>query len=261
VRRLVELRGMSEDDARARIAAQADDDARRAAADVWLENEGTTHALRAAVLRLWSERLEPFELNVRHGIHSRLAHPTLTAPDPSWPAEATRLLARIRHAVGEAAVTLHHIGSTAVPGLVAKDVVDLQVGVGSLADADEPAFVQAMAAAGFVRRPGEWHDNAKDATTWPKRLHGSCDPGRVAHVHVREVGSPGWEWALVFRDWLRADGDERTAYAAMKTELAGRAATTEAYARAKEPWFEAADERARDWARRTGWQPPKADAP
>ena len=137
------------------------------------------------------ERVEPFELNLRHGIRSRLSHPTLSAPDPQWPAQAARLLARIRHAVGDAAVTLDHIGSTAVPGLVAKDVIDLMVGVASLDDADDPGFVASMDAAGFVRMPGEWHDNAKDGTTWPKRFHGSCDPGRVAHVHVREVGSPG----------------------------------------------------------------------
>jgi dephospho-CoA kinase len=63
VRRLVDQRGMSAADARARIAAQADDDARRAAADVWLSNEATPEALRAVVLRLWHERVEPFELN------------------------------------------------------------------------------------------------------------------------------------------------------------------------------------------------------
>ncbi len=256
VRRLVDQRGMSEADARARIAAQADDDARRAAADVWLSNEATPEALRAVVLRLWHERVEPFELNLRHGIRSRLSHPTLSAPDPQWPAQAARLLARIRHAVGDAAVSLEHIGSTAVPGLVAKDVVDLQVGVASLDDADDPGFVASMDSAGFVRAPGDWHDNGKDGTTWAKRLHGSCDPGRVAHVHVREVGSPGWVWALRFRDWLRADAVERAAYTTMKTELATGVASTGDYAEAKEPWFDAADERARAWAQRTGWQPP-----
>ena len=116
LRRLVEQRGMPQADARARIAAQTDDMGRRAAADVWLANEATPEALRAAVLRLWHERLEPFEANVRHGIRSRLSHPTLSAPDPTWPAQAARLLARIGHAVGPAAVTLDHIGSTAVPG-------------------------------------------------------------------------------------------------------------------------------------------------
>ncbi len=256
VRRLVEHRGMPEGDARARMAAQADDAARRAAADVWLDNEATTEALRAQVLRLWTERIEPFELNLRHGIRSRLSHPTLSAPDPQWPAQAARLLGRIQHALGDAAVTLDHIGSTAVPGLVAKDVVDLQVGVASLDDADDPGFVASMDAAGFVRMPGDWDDNGHGGPSWPKRFHGSCDPGRVAHVHVREAGSPGWEWALRFRDWLRADAVERAAYATMKTELATRVASTEAYAEAKEPWFDAADERAVAWAQHTDWRPP-----
>jgi dephospho-CoA kinase len=152
-------------------------------------------------------------------------------------------------------VTLDHIGSTAVPGLVAKDVVDLQVGVASLEDADDPGFVASMDAAGLVRMPGEWDDHGHDGRAWPKRFHGSCDPGRVAHVHVREVGSPGWEWALRFRDWLRADARERAAYATMKTELATRVAGTQEYAVAKEPWFGAADARSRAWAERTGWQP------
>ena len=118
VRRLVEQRGMPEADARARIAAQADDDARRAAADVWLDNEATPEALRALVLRLWHERIEPFELNLRHGIRSRLSHPTLSAPDPQWPAQAARLLARIRHAVGDAAVDPrpHRVHRGAGPG-------------------------------------------------------------------------------------------------------------------------------------------------
>jgi len=259
VRRLVEQRGMPESDARARVAAQADDTARRAAADVWLDNEGTPEALRAAVLRLWVERVEPFELNLRHGIRSRLSHPTLSAPDPQWPAQAARLLARIRHAAGDLAVSLDHIGSTAVPGLVAKDVLDLQVGVASFDDADDPGFVASLDAAGFVRMPGEWDDHGHDGTRWPKRFHGSCDPGRIAHVHVREVGSPGWEWALRFRDWLRADADERAAYATMKTELATGMASTADYAVAKEPWFDAADERARAWAARTGWRATSPD--
>jgi dephospho-CoA kinase len=256
LRRLVELRGMPEADARARIAAQADDEARRAAADVWLDNEASTAALRASVLRLWHERIEPFELGVRHGIRSRLSHPTLSAPNPLWPAQGARLLSRIGRAVGDAAVTLDHIGSTAVPGLVAKDVIDLQVGVSSLADADAPGFVAAMAAAGFVRPPGEWFDNGKDGSVWPKRFHGSCDPGRIAHVHVREVGSPGWVWALMFRDWLCAEVDERVSYASMKTDLAGRAGSIDDYVDGKEPWFDAADTRARAWATRTGWMPP-----
>ena len=74
-------------------------------------------------------------------------------------------------------------------------------------------------------------------------------------MHVREVGSPGWRWALLFRDWLRADAAERAAYATMKTDLAGRVASMDAYVDATEPWFDAADARAHEWAARTGWAP------
>ncbi|MGL5817361.1 MAG: dephospho-CoA kinase [Phycicoccus sp.] len=256
VRRLVEHRGMTAADARARVAAQADDDARRDAADVWLGNDGAPEALEASVRRLWHQRIVPFEANLRDGIRSRLLAPVLSPPDPTWPAQAARLLARVRHAVGDPAATLDHVGSTAVPGLLAKDVIDLQIGVRRLADADLPAFGSAMAAMGFPRPVGEWADRGKDGTSWPKRFHGSTDPGRVAHLHVREVGSPGWECALQFRDWLRADAAERDAYASMKTGLAARMTTSEEYAEAKEPWFDQAWERRRAWARRVHWVAP-----
>jgi dephospho-CoA kinase len=256
LRRLVEQRAMGEKDARARIAAQADDAARRAAADVWLDNEGQREALDVAVRRLWHHRIEPFEDHLRTGVRSRLSTPVLSPPDPEWPAQAARLLARIRHAVGEAALSLDHIGSTSVPGLVAKDVVDLQVGVRSLADADHPRFVAAMRAMGFPRPDGDWHDDGLDGTVWAKRFHGSCDPGRVAHVHVREIGTPGWEYPLLFRDWLRAVPAERADYAAMKTGLASRLASVDDYVEAKRPWFRDAWGRSRAWASHTGWSPP-----
>jgi dephospho-CoA kinase len=97
-----------------------------------------------------------------------------------------------------------------------------------------------MVAAGFVPVPGNDHDNAKDGTRWPKRFHGSCDPGRVAHVHVREIGSAGWRWAIGFRDWLRADPSARDDYARVKAELAGRHTEASDYADAKEAWFDGA---------------------
>ena len=257
LRRLVDRRGMSETDARARIAAQVDDDARRAAADVWLDNDGTPAALEQDVRRLWHGRLEPFAVNLRTGARSRVVAPVLSPPDPSWPAQAERLLVRVRHAVGDAASTVDHVGSTAVTELPAKDVVDLQVGVRSLADADTPEFVDAMAAAGFPRVSGNDRDAGHDGTVWAKRFHGSCDPGRVAHVHVREVGSPGWTFALAFRDWLRADAGARSEYARLKADLAGRLATAAEYAEAKEPWFAQAVPRCRDWVERTGWTAPR----
>lgn len=242
--RLVRDRGMDRADAAARIGAQADDTARRAAADVWLDNNGTREQLDLEVRRLWAERLEPYNENLLHGIRARRPDAlTLSEPREEWPAEAARLIGRIERALGERAVAVDHIGSTAVPGLVAKDVIDLQVGVRSLADADAPDFVEALRRSGFPRVEGNARDNGKDGTEWPKRFHGSADPCRVAHVHVREVGSPGYDWALRFRDWLRSDATARDEYAALKVDLASRGLTTAGYADAKEPWFESVHER------------------
>jgi dephospho-CoA kinase len=256
VKRLMQTRGMTEADARSRIAAQADDDQRRAAADVWVANDGGRDELHDAVERLWLERLVPFEENVRRGTRSRrLEQLVLAAPDPTWPAQAARLVERLRLAFGDVAQTVDHIGSTSVPGLVAKDVIDLQVGVTSLADADDPALLRGLTEAGFPRVDDVVADNSKDGVPWVKRFHGNCDPGRVTNIHVREVGSPGWRWALMFRDWMRAVPEAPAEYAAEKLRIAAGGATVSEYAEAKEPWFDAVHERVEAWARETGWTP------
>jgi dephospho-CoA kinase len=256
VKRLMQTRGMTEDDARSRIAAQSSDEQRHAAADVWLDNDGPRDAVLDAVDDLWHQRLVPFERNVREGTRSRRPEQLhLAEPDPTWPAQAHRLLERLRRAFGDVALTADHVGSTAIPGLLAKDVVDLQVGVPSLADADDPELLERLSAAGFPRVEGIDHDNAKDGTVWPKRMHGNADPARVTHVHVREVGGPGWRWALLFRDWLRHDARAAAEYAAEKQRIAATGASTTAYTEAKEPWFDAVADRAEQWADQTRWEP------
>ena len=259
LRRLVADRGMDPAQAAARLAAQADDAARLAAADVVLDNTGTPTDLLRGVEELWERRLLPFEENLR--LRRRVPGPplALVPSTPRWAAEAARAGARVARAAGGACRGVEHIGSTAVPGLPAKDVLDLQLAVGSLAEAD--AVAGALAGAGFPRAQGEWWDTPKppetDPARWRKRYHGGADPGRPLHLHVRVHGSPGWRWALLFRDWLRADDDARAGYAALKEELAARSADTGEYADAKEPWFtEVAHPRAQDWARREGWRPP-----
>jgi dephospho-CoA kinase len=255
VKRLMRTRGMTESDARSRIAAQATDEQRRAAADVWLANDGGQDGLLAAVDELWDSRLVPFEENVRHGTRApRGERAELVPSDPAWPLQAERLLARLSGVFGGLAVTADHVGSTAVPGLAAKDVIDLQVGVRSLAEADDPGLVERLAAAGFPRSTGAAEDSSKDGAPWPKRFHGSSDPGRATNVDVREVGSPGWRWALMFRDWLRAVPEAREEYAAEKRRLAALNATVDEYANAKEPWFDAVDDRLEAWAADTRWE-------
>lgn len=263
IRRLVGERGWDPVDARARLAAQAGDDARRAAADVWLDNTRATDALFAAVDQLWVDRLVPYAANLAaHRRTRRPGAPTLLAHDPAWPGRAARLGARIRWlcredpAAGELAV--EHIGSTAVPGLRAKAVVDLQLAVPSLGAADRLEGV--LSDGGWVRVVGTDADRPKpvdpDPDHWRKRFYGGTDPDLVVHLHVRATGSAGWRYALLFRDWLRADAPAREAYEAEKLRLAAVSATTEDYAEAKEPWFDSALPRAEAWAARTAWRPP-----
>ncbi len=219
VARLVGQRGMSESDARARIDAQASDGQRRAAADVWLDNGGAPADLAAAVDLLWDGRLVPFEENVRLRRAVPLGEPPVVAPDPAWPAAAARLAARVAVAAGERGRGVAHIGPTAVPGAPAPDVVDLQLGVDSPADAD--AVRDTLSAAGFP--PVRGADG----------FHGGADPGRPARLHVRPVGSPAWRSALLLRDWRRAVPEERGADAATA----------------------AAAQRAEAWAVTSGWAP------
>jgi dephospho-CoA kinase len=254
--RLRAERGMPEEEARDRMRAQADEEGRRAAADVLLDNRGPREELVAGVDHLWHERLVPFAANLAHGTPA--GHPeelVISKPDPSWPAQARRVLDRVGLAFGATSITADHVGSTAVPGLTAKNVLDLQVGVRSLADADDATLLSRLAQAGFPRVEGTWTDvDRGSGRDGPKRMHGGCDPGRIVYVHVREVGDPGWRWALLFRDWLRADQHARDDYAAMKRSRAARLTTPTEYAVAKEPWFQAAAARAEAWAAESGWE-------
>ncbi|MCP2299323.1 dephospho-CoA kinase [Nocardia amikacinitolerans] len=253
IRRLAEFRGVTEADARARISAQATDEQRRAVADVLLDNSGPAGEVDATVHRLWEERLVPFERNLRTGTPAARGELRLVPHDPEWAAQAQRLIARLWVACGAAASRIDHIGSTAVPGLPAKDVLDLQVTVADLAAAD--GLRDALGAAGFPVKAHVTHDNPKptegdpegtDIARWAKRLHGNADPGRLANVHIRVDGSPGQRFALAFRDWLRADAAAREEYLAVKREAAAKAAglvgdaASEAYYAVKEPWFDAA---------------------
>ena len=261
LRRLTQERGMSEESARSRIRSQADDAARRRAADVWLDNSATTHHLSQRIDRLWDQRLVPYERNLRSGTPARRGERlVIVAPDPSWPAEADRLIARLERAWGTAAseIDIAHIGSTAIPGVPAKDVIDLQLVVEDLASLNEADRATRFAEAGWVAAPGSWwdHGHGDDAVAgWPKRMVHGTDPGRVVNIHVRPRRSPAARRALLFRDWMTAEDRARSEYAALKTDLEGRLNRVEDYARAKEPWFASAFPRAERWAERTGWQP------
>lgn len=256
VARLVQ-RGLTEPQAWSRIRAQAADAARRAAADALLANDGTRAELRNAVDALW-DRLVGFEENVRLRRGPPRGAPRLVPYDPAWPAQAARLIARVGYAAGPLAHRVDHIGSTAVPGLAAKDVIDLQLTVASLAEAE--ALAEPLGEAGFPVVPGIEADAPQpaldpDPAHWRKRVHVSADPDRWANLHLRVTGSPGWRYALLFPAWLRADAAARAEYEQVKRRLAGEHDAIADYADAKTPWFTTAAARALAWAAETGWSP------
>ena len=266
VSRVVDHRGMPEADARARIAAQAGEEQRRAVADVWLDNSGSPDELADRARELWYRRIVPFAHNVANRERAR-AGPRLVPADPTWPDQARRIVARLNTACGHRAIRIDHIGSTAVPGLEAKDVIDVQVTVPSLAVADELA--DSLLTAGYPRggattdvgKPDArstvaMFDHTEDPALWHKRFHGSADPGRPTNVHLRVDGWPNQQFAILFRDWITAEPEVRDEYLAVKREVAAAGhQTTLAYAEAKEPWFLDAYRRAWDWADTTGWRP------
>jgi dephospho-CoA kinase len=156
---------MPEQDARARIAAQATEEQRRAVADVWLDNSGTPDQILAKADALWADRLVPFEANVRLRRVPKDEDKRIHPWNPQWPAQAERLAARLRLLTNGAQVD--HIGPTAVPGQSARDIIDLRVTVSSVEQADELA--EPLSVGGFPRVDGQ---------------HSSADPGRPAHVHL-----------------------------------------------------------------------------
>lgn len=253
VRRLV-ARGLEESDARARIEAQASQQQRRVAADVWLDNGGEVDAVLAEVDALWKDRLVEFESNVRSRRPAERAC-EVVAHDPEWAAQADRLRARVEKAAGACALRVDHVGATAVPELAAEDVIDLQVIARSPADAD--ALTEPLGDAGFPVLPGIRADalRAADSAAEDKRVHASADPGRTAVVHVRVAGTEGSRRSLLLRDWLRADAEARQECAAVTGEM-HPARDRGDRAEFDPSWLERALPRAEQWATTSGWTPP-----
>lgn len=131
--------------------------------------------------------------------------------DPAWPVLFGREAARIRAALGDRAVQVEHVGSTSVPGLAAKPIVDILLAVPD--SADEQAYVPALEAAGYVLR-------AREPEWFEHRLFSG--PDADINLHVFAAGAAEIDRMLLFRDWLRANDADRAAYLQVKRDLAGR---------------------------------------
>ena len=126
-------------------------------------------------------------------------------PDPAWPAQFAVLAARLRSALGNRALAVEHVGSTSVPGLAAKPIIDIDVTVAD--PRDEPSYVPDLEAAGFrlrLREPN-WHEH---------RLVVADDPR--ANIHVFGVDCPEVIRHRMLRDWLIEHPEDRERYATAK---------------------------------------------
>jgi len=177
----------------------------------------------------------------------------ISAYRADWPAEAASYVDLLREAVPHAEA-VDHIGSTSVPGLPAKDCLDLMVQVVRL---DEATVVPALAARGFRLRPEPWnHDEVTDAISHPKLVFAGPEGGRSVNVHVRIVGGRNVRYALLFRDFLRADPAARDTWGAFKTRLAGSVTDLLDYGQIKASVQPLLMLQAEGWAVQTGWSVP-----
>jgi GrpB-like predicted nucleotidyltransferase (UPF0157 family) len=185
-------------------------------------------------------------------VSSTDAEPIVIHPyDPSWPALFHDLAQRLRAELGALALRIDHIGSTAVPGLAAKPIIDVQISVAAL----EPVatFRQPLEASGLRYSP-----NNPERT---KRYFREQQGDRRTHVHVRRAGSFSEQFALLFRDYLRAHDADAARYAEHKHKLARRHRNDrDGYVAAKTPHIWEVIRRADAWAQRIGWEPPRSDA-
>jgi GrpB-like predicted nucleotidyltransferase (UPF0157 family) len=170
---------------------------------------------------------------------------------PGWPREFDRIAAQLRHVLGHAAITVDHVGSTSVPGLAAKDCIDVQITVAAL---DEAWTVSRMGSIGFRCRPEPWNRVEVSSGVASRKLVFAPPPGhRLCNVHVRKHGGRGARFALLFRDYLRADETAREAWAAFKKRLAESAPGLADYGQIKSPATEILIRAAEMWAAQTGW--------
>jgi dephospho-CoA kinase len=182
----------------------------------------------------------------------------LVAYDPAWQRRGEALAGELLAALTPTALRVEHIGSTAIVGMAAKPVFDLQVSVGDL-DAAAAAFDEPLAAFGFARRPYERdHVPAGRADLperWAKRYWNRRTPGEPhVNLHCRLAGSPNERLALLFRDWFRAHPAAVPAYSRFKSALAAAVDNDlDVYTDVKDPVVDLVVTIAEEWAAAANW--------
>lgn len=181
---------------------------------------------------------------------------TISSYQTKWPGEFIALGKELRKALCDRALRIDHIGSTAVPGLAAKDIIDIQVTVQSL----EPGIEKALTRAGYQRLIAITRDHLppegnSDPLEWSKWVFKPSSTGRPVNLHVRQTGHANQRYPLLFRDYLRSHSKAAEAYRRVKSALAlHHPNDSDAYYDVKDPVCDIIMCGAEDWARITHWE-------
>jgi GrpB-like predicted nucleotidyltransferase (UPF0157 family) len=179
----------------------------------------------------------------------------IVRPDESWPAQYEKTARAVGGLLGELAQRIDHIGSTSVPGLAAKDILDIQVTVGSEPELDD--VVERMVSADWELRPPKRDHHVpglpSDDLQWVKRLLVEPMYRRRVNLHIRVAGRANQRYALLFRDYLRSHPETAKAYGAFKQHASALRLELGDYSDLKDPVCDLIYLPAEEWAARTGW--------
>ena len=180
-----------------------------------------------------------------------MSDPIILVPyDPQWPSHFIALATPIRRSLGATALRIDHIGSTAIPGILAKPIIDIQISVSSFepfSDIRDP-----LESLQYRWRP----DNPDRSKRYFREPAGSA---RI-HIHVRILASWQQQLALLFRDYLRSHPDELDRYERVKTDFAERFRNNRLkYVEGKDPVIWQILRRATQWIQQTAWEPGPSD--
>lgn len=177
-----------------------------------------------------------------------------------WRDEFLTLGKVLRQALGDLALRIDHIGSTSVPGLAAKDIIDIQVTFSQL----DQSVERALNSAGYTLYESISQDHipplsASTVDDWLKWFFKPPAGQRPTNLHVRVAGRLNQRYALLFRDYLRNHPATAQAYARLKLQLAEHLANPEMYAEVKDPAVDLIYLPAQEWAQAIGWEPGASD--
>lgn len=169
-----------------------------------------------------------------------------------WAHEGAQLVAQLRDRLPDAQ-SIVHIGSTSVPGLPAKDCLDVMVQVRDLAECD---VARTLKSAGYRRRPESWNsEEISYAVTHQKLVFAPAVGGRSCNIHVRKHGGTNVRYALLFRDYLSENPRAAETWGRFKVRLAQSVVDIYAYGQIKAAAQEILMQSAERWANDQGWQP------